>query len=185
MSPFDLIDLLLPSSFAMMAVVGLVIVFVLHNPRPRGPVAASSGPGRYLPLGAPGAPPSNWQARIAQQASFPSWRDGSLVLRDGMLSFIPEGPDGSDPAATEWTFPIRSVVAQYHSPFARPFVRHGNVLLWLPDGQAIEAIVSTARINRYINNGWKQLTENGHAHTFLTIFTGNGGAIGQRRALSR
>lgn len=168
MDVFDLVSTLIPS-FAGLVVATVVIVYLIgQNKTPTQPVAVPAPGGRYLPMGARGAPVSTWQARWFEGLD-PLGTFGLVSIADGVLTFTME-----ETAGPQWRYPVREIRARH-----RGVIHFGRAAttLWLPDGREIGLTVSRDRINRWVNNDFKSLRHVREAHTFLAILGANGARI--------
>ncbi|MGO1973082.1 MAG: hypothetical protein ACTH2Q_09005 [Propionibacteriaceae bacterium] len=169
MNAFDLLQAIVPSGFGIVAVV-VVLLLVNHQrsaTRAR-PAVVRHPRGQVLPVGAQGAPPAKWNARVFAPGDLVGeW--GLLALADGQLSFTPDAM--SEP---RFVLSARGLRAQHRGIFR--FGR-SDLNLWLPDGTELGAIVSREKINRVIDNDFKEMRERGEAHRFLATLAANGALV--------
>lgn len=169
---FSLISGLVPSAFSVLVVV-LVLVFVHHQRKANTarPQVVRQPSGQYLPLGAPGAPPARWNVRVFPPGDLVGeW--GQLSLADGQLSFTPE--ELTEP---RFVLPMRSLQVQHRGMFR---LGRADLHLWLPDGTRLGMIVSREKINKVIDNDFKEMRELNEAHNFVAALAANGALVRSR-----
>lgn len=166
---FDLIQFVVPSLGGVAVIV--VVLLLLHQQRTAQgarPAVVRQPRGQVLPVGARGAPPATWFARIFPAGDLVGeW--GTITIADGQVAFTPERL--SEP---RFVVSARGLRAQH-----RGFFRLGraDLKLWLPDGTELGAIVSREEINKVLNNNFKQYRELNEAHRFLATLAANGALV--------
>lgn len=168
MDAFDVLPTLLPSFAGMVAAVVLIVYLLSQNKTPTQQLAVRGPGGRYLPLGAPGAPISFWQAQWFEGVD-PLGTFGTATIVDGNVEFALDKT-----TVPQWRYPVRDVRARHRGTF---HFGRANLKLWLPDGRELGLIVSREHINRWVDNDFKSLRQISEAHTFLAILAANGARI--------
>jgi hypothetical protein len=136
---------------------------------PQGPVAVPRRDGTWVPLGAPGAPPSRWHAHFPRPSGAPLLGEvGMLELTNGELAYTPEGA-----AAPAWHYPAYAIRAQHHT---RPFFP-ATVDLWLPTDQLLHLEVSRNPIRHWLRSNITNITRPKEAHVFLQLLGANGALV--------
>lgn len=138
------------------------------NTRPLPAVRMNNG--QIRPHGSLGAPDAHWQAKIVPGGSLLDGAFyGQFVLSQGRLSFVPD-----DQPAWAWTFGVPELQV-----VRRGLLRSRLALdLVLPDGTVLGVVVSRTTINRFVNNGLKDLSENREADVFMQLMAANGAQVG-------
>lgn len=169
MNAFDLLEFIMPLGFgAIVVVVVLTLVNRERTAKNARPAVVRNPRGQVLPVGAQGAPPARWNARIFAPGDLVGeW--GVLTLFDGQLAFTPDGM--SEP---RFVVSARGLRAQHRGLF---HFGRADLIIWLPDGTELKAIVSREKINRVIDNDFKRMRERNEAHRFLATLSANGAVV--------
>lgn len=160
----------------------LAVVFTLSvtrrtrpdlGPRPpAGPVLGAAGP--VLPPPRPGAVDGTWNAMIAGGGVFGAMGGtinatfGRFDLVRGLLTFTRDGADAPD-----WSVPCTHLrIRQLGALVAK-----GDVELHGPMGP-VRCTVSREHVNRFTQNGFKDLREQGYAREFVHAVLSHGALHG-------
>ena len=156
----------MPSTGALLVGAVLLVFLLGRNDRPTLPVAVRTRTGNYLPVGSPGAPPSVWQARFFAKSDLLWGEFGTIVVAAGLVTFTPDNAD-----YPSWQVPAWELKARH-----KGLLRFGKapITLWMPNQEQVGLVVSQARINRFVDNDFKTITQSREAHTFLAILRANG-----------
>lgn len=160
----------------------LAVVFTLSATRrtrpelgPRPPAGAAPGPaGAALPPPRPGAVDGSWNAMVAGGGIFGAMGGtinatfGSLDLVRGFLTFTRDGA-----GAPDWSVPCTQLRVRQLGLL----VAKGDIELNGPMG-TVRCTVSREHVNRFTQNGFKDLREQGYAREFVHAVLSNGAVHG-------
>lgn len=163
-------------------VVLLAVVLTLSASRrtrpglgPRPPAGPARGPaGAVAPPPRPGAVDGTWNAMIAGGGVFGAMGGtinatfGRLDLAGGLLSFTRDGADTPD-----WSTPCTQLRVRQLGLL----VAKGDIELTGPMG-TVRCTVSREHVNRFTQNGFKDLREQGYAREFVHAVLSNGAVHG-------
>lgn len=160
----------------------LAVVFTLSATRrtrpelgPRPPAGVAPGPaGAALPPPRPGAVDGSWNAMVAGGGIFGAMGGtinatfGRLDLARGLLTFTRDGASAPDWSVACTQLRVRQLGL---------LVAKGDVELNGPMG-TVRCTVSREHVNRFTQNGFKDLREQGYAREFVHAVLSNGAVHG-------
>lgn len=170
----SLLSIGFPAAVSVAAVVLLLIHLKDGFRRPVTVFAPAPTGGGWRPIAGPGMPPVYWHARITGHDNGWNPRFGTLCLAEGQAWFVPDHHIPGDAWRPELIGPVAGSHVVRRSALS---VHRGDVDWWI-NGHELRMVVGRCRINRWVDNDFKDLASRADAHTVVSMLMANGARPG-------